>query len=218
MGCLEIYWKEGKPIKLDLFATLLTCVCGVWHAPINHQHYFEAISLGFWASLTWRLIFLYTIFISRFFLLAVLLPASWNHFDLATFRFVLPCSPHHLLLVVFDDGDIATLKRTQICLKGDKHYMESDTLDRLPLTNPEHFSTPVNLLKTQTRRRRAHHSSPRYGTGHKYYWWNVRWWHLGCSHGLLMQDLLECISCSLLCFKASVSYGEVWSFNAMGLL
>mgnify|MGYP001795685878 CR=1 FL=1 len=67
------------------------------------------------------------------------------------------------VLVVFDDGDIATLKRTQICLKGDKHFMESDTLDRLPLTNPEHFSTPVNLLKPSSRRRRAGmHSSPRY--------------------------------------------------------
>ncbi|XP_067938593.1 AT-rich interactive domain-containing protein 4B-like isoform X2 [Watersipora subatra] len=55
--------------------------------------------------------------------------------------------------VVFDDGDVATLKRTQICLKGEKHYMEGDTLDKLPLTNPEHFSTPVNPLKKERRRR-----------------------------------------------------------------
>ncbi|KAF6017436.1 ARID4A [Bugula neritina] len=61
--------------------------------------------------------------------------------------------------VVFDDGDVATLKRTQICLKGDKHYMEGDTLDKLPLTNPEHFSTPVNLMKKERRRRPGYSSN-----------------------------------------------------------
>lgn len=45
--------------------------------------------------------------------------------------------------VVFDDGDERTLRRTQLCLKGDKHFIESETLDNLPLSNPEHFGTPV---------------------------------------------------------------------------
>ncbi|XP_013404516.1 AT-rich interactive domain-containing protein 4B [Lingula anatina] len=45
--------------------------------------------------------------------------------------------------VVFDDGDQATLRRTQLCLKGEKHFIESETLDQLPLTHPEHFGTPV---------------------------------------------------------------------------
>lgn len=75
-------------------------------------------------------------------------------------RYVLIVWYMFLLLLVFDDGDVVTLKRTQICLKGDKHYMESETLDRLPLTNPEHFSTPVNLLKKERRRRAAAHASP----------------------------------------------------------
>ncbi|XP_055957452.1 AT-rich interactive domain-containing protein 4B [Patella vulgata] len=45
--------------------------------------------------------------------------------------------------VVFDDGDEATLRRSQLCLKGDKHFTESETLDNLPLSHPEHFGTPV---------------------------------------------------------------------------
>ncbi|XP_052333402.1 AT-rich interactive domain-containing protein 4B-like isoform X2 [Oncorhynchus keta] len=45
--------------------------------------------------------------------------------------------------VVFDDGDEKTLRRSSLCLKGARHYAESETLDRLPLTNPEHFGTPV---------------------------------------------------------------------------
>ncbi|CAH1792792.1 unnamed protein product [Owenia fusiformis] len=44
---------------------------------------------------------------------------------------------------IFDDGDEATLRRTQLCLKGEKHFIESETLDQLPLTHPEHFGTPV---------------------------------------------------------------------------
>lgn len=47
--------------------------------------------------------------------------------------------------VVFDDGDEATLKRTSLCLKSGKHFAESETLDQLPLTNPEHFGNPVSL-------------------------------------------------------------------------
>ncbi|XP_017464305.1 PREDICTED: AT-rich interactive domain-containing protein 4A-like, partial [Rhagoletis zephyria] len=50
-----------------------------------------------------------------------------------------------LYTVVFDDGDERTLKRTSLCLKSGKHFAESDTLDKLPLTHPEHFGNPVNL-------------------------------------------------------------------------
>lgn len=45
--------------------------------------------------------------------------------------------------VVFDDGDITTLRRTSLCLKSGRHFAESETLDQLPLTHPEHFGTPV---------------------------------------------------------------------------
>ena len=45
--------------------------------------------------------------------------------------------------VVFDDGDITTLKRNALCMKSGKHYNASESLDNLPLTHPEHFSTPV---------------------------------------------------------------------------
>lgn len=45
--------------------------------------------------------------------------------------------------LVFDDGDITTLRRTALCLKSGRHFAESETLDQLPLTHPEHFGTPV---------------------------------------------------------------------------
>ncbi|XP_062851893.1 AT-rich interactive domain-containing protein 4B [Trichomycterus rosablanca] len=48
-----------------------------------------------------------------------------------------------LYTVVFDDGDEKTLRRSSLCIKGARHFAESETLDRLPLTNPEHFGTPV---------------------------------------------------------------------------
>ncbi|XP_065317208.1 AT-rich interactive domain-containing protein 4B-like isoform X6 [Gordionus sp. m RMFG-2023] len=49
--------------------------------------------------------------------------------------------------VEFDDGDVRVLKRNLICLKGQKHFQESQTLDKLPLTNPELFGTPVVTKK-----------------------------------------------------------------------
>ena len=52
---------------------------------------------------------------------------------------------------VFNDGDEKTLRRTQICLKGAKHFDE--TLDTMPLTNPEMFSSPVGGYSS------AHHAS-----------------------------------------------------------
>lgn len=45
--------------------------------------------------------------------------------------------------VVFDDGDITTLRRSALCLKSGRHFNESETLDQLPLTHPEHFGNPV---------------------------------------------------------------------------
>ncbi|XP_036774855.2 AT-rich interactive domain-containing protein 4A isoform X6 [Manis pentadactyla] len=55
--------------------------------------------------------------------------------------------------VVFDDGDERTLRRTSLCLKGERHFAESETLDQLPLTNPEHFGTPVIAKKANRGRR-----------------------------------------------------------------
>ncbi|RWS30864.1 hypothetical protein B4U80_08055, partial [Leptotrombidium deliense] len=49
--------------------------------------------------------------------------------------------------VVFDDEDEATLRRTSLCLKSGKHFAESESLDHLPLTHPEHFGNPVNPRK-----------------------------------------------------------------------
>lgn len=45
--------------------------------------------------------------------------------------------------VVFDDGDITSLRRSALCLKSGRHFNESETLDQLPLTHPEHFGNPV---------------------------------------------------------------------------
>jgi len=45
--------------------------------------------------------------------------------------------------VEFDDGDIRSLPRNFLCLQGVRHYPESDTLDHLPLTDPENFGNPV---------------------------------------------------------------------------
>ncbi|KAI5108317.1 AT-rich interactive domain-containing protein 4B isoform X1, partial [Silurus meridionalis] len=58
-----------------------------------------------------------------------------------------------LYTVVFDDGDEKTLRRSSLCLKGARHFAESETLDRLPLTNPEHFGTPVIGTKGNRGRR-----------------------------------------------------------------
>ncbi|KAI8425034.1 hypothetical protein MSG28_006910 [Choristoneura fumiferana] len=60
--------------------------------------------------------------------------------------------------VVFDDGDITTLRRSALCLKSGRHFNESETLDQLPLTHPEHFSTPV-IAGRRGRRGRAHRKS-----------------------------------------------------------
>ena len=49
--------------------------------------------------------------------------------------------------VVFDDGDIATLKRNSLHMKSGKHFNASESLDNLPLTHPEHFGTPVGSCR-----------------------------------------------------------------------
>ncbi|XP_039259937.2 uncharacterized protein LOC120336341 isoform X1 [Styela clava] len=56
--------------------------------------------------------------------------------------------------VIFDDGDERTLSRGSLCLKGDRHYAKSETLDNLPLTDPENFGTPVLAMKKSRSRRR----------------------------------------------------------------
>jgi len=48
-----------------------------------------------------------------------------------------------LYTVIFDDGDEKTLRRTSLCLKGERHFQEDENLDNRPLNNPENFSTPV---------------------------------------------------------------------------
>ena len=55
--------------------------------------------------------------------------------------------------VIFNDGDIATLKRNALCMKSGKHFNASESLDNLPLTHPEHFSSPASNAGTKQRRR-----------------------------------------------------------------
>ena len=57
--------------------------------------------------------------------------------------------------VIFDDSDETTLKRTSLCLKSGKHYSESESLDHLPLTNPEHFGNPVRGGRAKRKRMAA---------------------------------------------------------------
>ena len=60
---------------------------------------------------------------------------------------------------MFDDGDERTLKRSSLCLKGGRHFHESESLDHLPLTDPENFGTPVmNSSCKKTGRKRRHTS------------------------------------------------------------
>ncbi|XP_029170697.1 AT-rich interactive domain-containing protein 4B isoform X2 [Nylanderia fulva] len=66
--------------------------------------------------------------------------ADRKEFVEATITKIQDCSQY---TVVFDDGDITTLRRTALCLKSGRHFAESETLDQLPLTHPEHFGNPV---------------------------------------------------------------------------
>ncbi|CAF88485.1 unnamed protein product, partial [Tetraodon nigroviridis] len=57
---------------------------------------------------------------------------------------------------VFDDGDEKTLRRTSLCLKGERHFAESEVNSgSVPLTNPEHFGTPVIGKKSNRGGRRS---------------------------------------------------------------
>ncbi|XP_008196325.2 AT-rich interactive domain-containing protein 4B isoform X1 [Tribolium castaneum] len=66
--------------------------------------------------------------------------AERKEFVEATIGKIQDCSQY---TVVFDDGDITTLRRSALCLKSGRHFNESETLDQLPLTHPEHFGNPV---------------------------------------------------------------------------
>ncbi|XP_050531327.1 AT-rich interactive domain-containing protein 4B-like isoform X2 [Daktulosphaira vitifoliae] len=63
---------------------------------------------------------------------------------------------HSQYTVVFDDGDITSLKRSALCLKSGKHFAASATLDQLPLTHPEHIGTPTRNSIVYGRRSRKH--------------------------------------------------------------
>jgi hypothetical protein len=66
-----------------------------------------------------------------------------------------------LYRTVFDDGDERTLKRSSLCLKGGRHFDKSESLDNLPLTDPENFGTPVfHSTKKPSRKRRRCSQSP----------------------------------------------------------
>lgn len=43
----------------------------------------------------------------------------------------------------FNDGDQKTLKRNHLRIKGDKHFSEAESLDKMPLVHPEEFGSPV---------------------------------------------------------------------------
>ena len=67
----------------------------------------------------------------------------------------------HTPPLVFDDGDERTLKRSSLCLKGGRHFDKSESLDNLPLTDPENFGTPVlHSTKKPSRKRRRCSQSP----------------------------------------------------------
>ncbi len=45
--------------------------------------------------------------------------------------------------VIFNDGDEKVVRRSFIRFKGERHYLNSETLDNAPLNNPEHFLQPI---------------------------------------------------------------------------
>ena len=61
--------------------------------------------------------------------------------------------------VIFNDGDIATLKRNALCMKSGKHFNASESLDNLPLTHPEHFSSPASTTSGQKGGKKRRHRS-----------------------------------------------------------
>ena len=45
--------------------------------------------------------------------------------------------------VIFNDGDEKVVRRSFIRFKGERHYLDSETLNNAPLNNPEHFLYPI---------------------------------------------------------------------------
>nr|XP_012227124.1 PREDICTED: AT-rich interactive domain-containing protein 4B [Linepithema humile] len=82
--------------------------------------------------------------------------ADRKEFVEATINKIQDCSQY---TVVFDDGDITTLRRSALCLKSGRHFAESETLDQLPLTHPEHFGNPVIGGRRGRRSRQAQDES-----------------------------------------------------------
>ncbi|VDK81120.1 unnamed protein product [Litomosoides sigmodontis] len=65
-----------------------------------------------------------------------------------------------IYVVVFNDGDERQLRRTQVCIKGAKHFNEDVNLDALPLYKPESFSSPVVLDDRRGKQKRSQYFSP----------------------------------------------------------
>lgn len=42
-----------------------------------------------------------------------------------------------------------TLRRTQLCAPGGRHFRETESLDAFPLMNPEEFGNPVKKAETE---------------------------------------------------------------------
>jgi len=53
--------------------------------------------------------------------------------------------------VVFNDGDEKTMKRSFIRFKGEKHFLDSETLNNAPLNNPEHFLYPIKGASSESK-------------------------------------------------------------------
>jgi hypothetical protein len=67
--------------------------------------------------------------------------AHVNNTDRRAQATVISIKDQSVYVAVFNDGDERTLRRSQICLKGAKHYGD-ETLDTMPLNNPEQFYSP----------------------------------------------------------------------------
>eukprot|EP00795_Rhopilema_esculentum_P002773 gene2773-996_t len=67
---------------------------------------------------------------------------------------IIKLTDNSLYTVVFDDGDEKTLRRTSLCLKGERHFQEDETLDHRPLNNPENFGAPVSKQAKEEKTRK----------------------------------------------------------------
>ncbi|KFD52245.1 hypothetical protein M513_06808 [Trichuris suis] len=65
-----------------------------------------------------------------------------------------------LYTVDFDGGDERMLRRSQLCLKGGKHFLQAEALNSVPLASPEQFSSPVKLTVSRSVRRNRRHQRP----------------------------------------------------------